>query len=230
MTEHEWAVCSAPKEMLDHVFASWKPSARELRLLACGFCRGGVWPHLDDVGKDLVELAEGYADGLPRKEELQEAVSSAPWTGGLPTVTAAWSAVADIRGGVQRVLDLGLQVAAGTPHQIYVPELARSEIEFQCSVLRDVFLPPFPKLPQADAFLRWNGGTLSRLAHSIYTQRRFDLMPIVADGLEEAGCEDERVLAHCRETRIHFRGCWVIDWLLGRRWHVPEGSEGRGSR
>ena len=39
-------------------------------------------------------------------------------------------------------------------------------------------------------------------------------MPRLADALEGAGCRDERVLDHCREDRVHRRGCWVVDWLL----------------
>jgi hypothetical protein len=42
-------------------------------------------------------------------------------------------------------------------------------------------------------------------------------MPILADALEEAGCENAEVLAHCREPGPHARGCWVPDGVLGKR-------------
>jgi hypothetical protein len=34
--------------------------------------------------------------------------------------------------------------------------------------------------------------------------------------LEEAGCTDRDILSHCRAPREHWRGCWVVDLLLGR--------------
>jgi hypothetical protein len=39
-------------------------------------------------------------------------------------------------------------------------------------------------------------------------------MPVLADALLDAGCGDERVLSHCRE-RLHTRGCWLLDGVLG---------------
>jgi hypothetical protein len=37
-------------------------------------------------------------------------------------------------------------------------------------------------------------------------------MPILADALQDAGCEDDAVLNHCRDTnQVHVRGCWVVD-------------------
>ena len=42
-------------------------------------------------------------------------------------------------------------------------------------------------------------------------------MPILADALQDAGCEDEQILAHCRDPQAtHFRGCWVVDLVLGK--------------
>jgi hypothetical protein len=34
--------------------------------------------------------------------------------------------------------------------------------------------------------------------------------------LEEAGCHDTDILAHCRGPGPHCRGCWVVDALLGK--------------
>jgi hypothetical protein len=41
-------------------------------------------------------------------------------------------------------------------------------------------------------------------------------MPILADALQDAGCEDEALLSHCRGDSPHVRGCWVVDLLLGK--------------
>ena len=53
-------------------------------------------------------------------------------------------------------------------------------------------------------WLAWNAGAVPRLAKSIYDARDWHLLPILGDLLEEAGCDNEDVLRHCRwEQR-----CW----------------------
>ena len=32
----------------------------------------------------------------------------------------------------------------------------------------------------------------------------------------EAGCNDKKILAHCRGPGPHVRGCWVVDLILGK--------------
>jgi hypothetical protein len=53
-------------------------------------------------------------------------------------------------------------------------------------------------------------------AQAIYDGRAFDRLPILADALEEAGCENREILDHCRMPGPHVRGCWVVDLLLGK--------------
>lgn len=43
-----------------------------------------------------------------------------------------------------------------------------------------------------------------------------DTLAVLADALEDAGCDNEDVLNHCRQPGIHVRGCWVLDLLLGK--------------
>jgi hypothetical protein len=51
----------------------------------------------------------------------------------------------------------------------------------------------------------------------MYDDREFSAMPILADALQDAGCDDEDVLTHCRDTSLaHVRGCWVVDLVLGK--------------
>jgi hypothetical protein len=38
-------------------------------------------------------------------------------------------------------------------------------------------------------------------------------MPILADALMDAGCENEDILDHCRGEGPHARGCWILDML-----------------
>jgi hypothetical protein len=82
--------------------------------------------------------------------------------------------------------------------------------------LHDIFGNPFRPVTIAPALLRWNDRTLVSLAQSIYDDRAFDRLPILADALTDAGCDDERILAHCRSEGPHVRGCWVVDLILGK--------------
>ncbi|MBP3957883.1 hypothetical protein J8F10_21730 [Gemmata sp. G18] len=41
-------------------------------------------------------------------------------------------------------------------------------------------------------------------------------MPILADALQDAGCDRTDVLDHCRGPEPHVRGCWVVDLVLGK--------------
>jgi len=66
------------------------------------------------------------------------------------------------------------------------------------------------------SWLTWNDGIVLKLAQAIYGDRAFDRMPVLADALEEAGCDNADILAHCRERGDHVRGCWVVDLLLGK--------------
>ena len=54
------------------------------------------------------------------------------------------------------------------------------------------------------------------LARGIYDEKAFDRMPILADALQDAGCDNDDVLSHCRGGGPHVRGCWVVDLLLGK--------------
>lgn len=63
---------------------------------------------------------------------------------------------------------------------------------------------------------RWRSETVLALAAGIYAEGAFDRLPILADALEEAGCDNTDILAHCRGPGPHVRGCWVVDLILGK--------------
>ncbi len=67
----------------------------------------------------------------------------------------------------------------------------------------------------------WRTSTVVGLARAIVAERAFDRMPILADALLDADCDEEAVLRHCRGTEphapdgpAHGRGCWVLDLIL----------------
>jgi hypothetical protein len=65
-------------------------------------------------------------------------------------------------------------------------------------------------------WLTWNQAALPKISQAIDDERAFDSLPILADALEDAGCNDRDTLDHCRSSSPHVRGCWVLDLILGK--------------
>lgn len=65
------------------------------------------------------------------------------------------------------------------------------------------------------AWLQHNNSAPLQVARAIRADTSFDLLPILADALEEAGCDNTEILSHCREGASHQHTCWVIELLLG---------------
>ena len=90
----------------------------------------------------------------------------------------------------------------------------RGEMAVQCRLLRDVFGNPFRPITFDP---NWRTTTAVAIARGMYESRDFSAMPILADALQDAGCENDDVLNHCREANAtHVRGCWVVDLVLGK--------------
>jgi hypothetical protein len=86
----------------------------------------------------------------------------------------------------------------------------------QCDLLRELFGATAGPVNFDPGWLAWQGGTVRRIAARSWESRDFTRMPILADALEEAGCAEAAILAHCRGLGPHYRGCWVLDLLLQR--------------
>ncbi len=71
-------------------------------------------------------------------------------------------------------------------------------------------LRPPPRNPS------WLTDDVLALAGGIYEELAFDRMPILADALQDAGCDNDAILGRCRGDGPHVRGCWVVDLVLGK--------------
>jgi hypothetical protein len=100
--------------------------------------------------------------------------------------------------------------------------------------LREVVGNPFrePRFEEP-----WRTETVLNLARGIFEDRAFDRLPILADALLDADCDEEAILRHCRGTELwnkepvfHFRGCWVIELILGRLQPLLPPKPGRPRR
>jgi hypothetical protein len=99
----------------------------------------------------------------------------------------------------------------GDHYQKYVRD--REELVAQRALVDCVFGNPFRPAAIDPA---WQTTTVITLARQMYEARDFSAMPILADALQDAGCENADVLDHCRGGGPHTCGCWVLDLLLGK--------------
>ena len=187
-------------------------SHRKARLFACACCYRVYGEHHEDE-LECVEVAERFADGKASVEELAEAEDlldqgdyrywSADYTASVDA-EAVWGAAASAQGMLQYNSIPG-------PH---TDDLLTSESAAQAALLRDIFGNPFRPVTLDPSWLTSN---VRILARGIYDDRAFGRMPILADALQDAGCENEDILNHCRDAnQVHVRGCWVVDLVLGK--------------
>ena len=80
------------------------------------------------------------------------------------------------------------------------------------ALIREIFGNPFrPPTFKSE----WRTSDVMLLAQGIYAEKAFDRMPILADALQDAGCDSDDILSHCRDAKqLHVRGCWVVDLVL----------------
>jgi hypothetical protein len=162
-----------------------------------------------------VDAVESFADGLLGVEQLEELSlrdrERIHWS---DQSTASWARKAIRATLLLRQNDYPDSVswaAVGCAAAALGNEDA--EYAHQARLLKDVFGNPF----QPVVFdLAWRTSTAVGLAERMYESRDFGLMPILADALEDAGCDSEAILAHCRGDGPHVRGCWVVDLVLGK--------------
>jgi hypothetical protein len=223
MTEQEWLACDDLPVMLDFLRTGGWLSERKSRLFCVACCRQ-ILRLMSRVDlQRVVESCEQFADGKATSVELREAHKKATavaadlaFEANLRMQLAGWAAKD------------AAQAAAELVRKRFSPELVAAKVraaitatpeepKSQSNLLRDIFGPLLFREVRLDAaWLSWKEGTVLKLAQAIYDERAFDRLPILADALEEAGCSEVDILAHCRGPGPHVRGCWVVDLLLNK--------------
>jgi hypothetical protein len=197
VTEQDWLECPFPFELIRQVQGD--ASDRKLRLFACACYRLNWHSIVDGCARNAVSAAEHYADGLISFTRLIAAGRSsheACWHLVKTGEAAAWDVVQDV---VLRPYanDEDILTALWPMAQLF----------------RDIVSNPFRPVALSP---RWQTSTVLDLARLIYDERAFDRLPILADALMDAGCDNDDILAHCRGDGPHVRGCWVVDLILGK--------------
>jgi hypothetical protein len=213
MTEVDWFAGTDPQGMLEHL--EGKASQRKLRLFACACCRQNpVWCYLTEPeSRNAVEASEQFAEGLVTRDQLTAAMLLAPpghRTGGGTNPRRLSLASQALRAALATTRADSWQAAM---------ETLRLTMNLLDSAQGPLLLESFGVLPFRPALidpvvLRWNDGTIPKLAQVIYDEQAFDRMPILADALQDAGCDDEELVSHFLGTGPHCRGCWALDAVL----------------
>ncbi len=220
MTEGQWL--SEPdigvvQPIVDFVIQNG--SERKLRLLSVALLRQR---HYEDsvLFAQAIEAIERFADRRIARNELFE-INSRVWAAMRRWEIGIETEFGD--GGIYDFLHRGNEhrnVANATSQvsddfdieEVVGPALS-DLLPHDIQLVHDIFGNPFRPV----AFdPRWRSSNSVEIARTIYEDRAFDRMPILADALMDAGCEEPRVINHCQGPGPHVRGCWVVDLVLGK--------------
>jgi len=220
MTEAEWMTSDDPIAMHDVVAEGafkfgWPdgPRTARKRLLFCLACCPLVWPLIeaDERCRNWVEWTDRNLEGSANKEEEEELVLGAKIAAEHPDDDTPHN----------QMMAANLVYDLGDPHP-WIFHLVRTFDDWGdvkqrtrdvAALLRCIAGNPFRPITFDPT---WRSETVVSLASAIYAERAFDRMPILADALEDAGCDHADILSHCRRSGPHARGCWVVDGVLGK--------------
>jgi hypothetical protein len=167
-----------------------------------------AWPHCvrraDYYGTDLTEEALELA-GCQSSGRRRQAPAT-PSRGLLELIHYLWQADRDDE--VRRLVERHLGWSA---------VLVRSNWPLRRSVeagREDLDGSALGEVPVRPEWLRWNGGTVRRIAEELDRSGSYADLPLLAAALVVAGCDDGRILRHLRAEIQHDRRCWAVRLLL----------------
>ena len=228
MTEQEWLTCAYPHSLVGFVIK--KTTERKLRLFAVACCQRVKHLVDDEPCRAALEVFERFADREAADAESWAAQQQvANYRAGVlgPAARKAARAIANAvwihRNGTYDVLKQSARALARDPAR-GISDTAgwdaatACEQEIQAGLCRDVFGNPF----RSPAFEQtWITPLVRNLAQAAYNIRIHpartldqDRLAVLADALEDAGCNEPAILEHLRGPGPHVRGCFVIDGLL----------------
>jgi hypothetical protein len=180
MNRVDWETSDFPKEMLE--FVQSRTTDRKMRLFACACCRR-FWDSLPDPrSRHFVETVERFADGLETDASLDESHFAAQEVVKETSDTVAYGVCATCE--YQHAMRGVTAERAATLMAHRSSEGVDSEWNEQARILRDI-LGPLPFQPISLNPL-WLTATVTGLAATIYDERAFENLPLLADALEDA--------------------------------------------
>jgi hypothetical protein len=223
VTEEHWLQAADIRSM----DARWiaKHDSRKWHLFAAACCRRVLALGPDPLLESLIDATEDFADGsrtwkemtslrkrfreeyqLPLKKDTQARKVAFDLSRAVEHLTRK------VSHNAQRVTESCATAAASGSGGDWTAAY-RAEHAAQVALAHDIFGNPFRPVAFSP---EWRTSTAVAIAKSMYDSRDFAPMPLLADALEDAGCEHADILDHCRGSEPHVRGCRVVDQVLGR--------------
>jgi hypothetical protein len=223
MTEEEWLRAEEVETLLEYLRSRRQASERKLRLLVVALCRR--WDLFTDQRLlRVLDVAEEHADGRAEEQTRAEGENVALDTyereldqdneygvSCYPTLRLIGKegyTCTDATGAASLLVTWACYAEEDWARDGY-SALALEQVSY----LRCIFGNPFRPVTFSAA---WRTDTVLALAQGMYESRDFSAMPILADALQDQGCTDEAILAHCRGAGPHVRGCHVLDAILNK--------------
>lgn len=222
MKQAEWLQCREPDEMLD--FLRKKVNDRKLRLFQIACCRR-IWDVLPtDAHRDAVLMAEQYAEGQTTEKKRIEAskrIRTLRENASQLEINASYAVFYTLE---KSVFKYGSTLGCTAVFALIADKASRgnksayqkafqAEEAAEADLLRCIFGNPFRRVALK---AKWKTSDVVALAKQMYESREFSAMPILADALQDAECDNDTILDHCRGPGPHVRGCWVVDLILGK--------------
>ena len=201
MTEAEWLTCDEPSELVG--FLDSRLSRRKLRLIICALCRLSWHKFTDERSRRAVIAVEESVES-PSSDEIPQSAQS--------DAIAAYDAVyyhGEAGADYMPAQAAAILAFGGTIEAMWCLPTGGRGAAIMRDIAGNLFRP-------ASLNPSWRTDSVLALACQMYESRDFDVMPILADALQDAGCNDAHVLDHCRRPGPHVRGCWVVDLVLGK--------------
>jgi hypothetical protein len=240
MTENEWLASDDLRRLLRCLCEQFRfdrdeKSHRKMRLFACALARTVL--HMipdDETCMGALVGSENFADGNIRVSSMRKLWRAEKkeretyWPGHWYDLNKLRRALSDDHWGrnacwlSQAANEVGREETwklrdAGASAQVRKEEDARLKQQ-HLARFRDIFGNPFRAISSNPAWLTAN---VRELAQTTYEERELPegaldpaRLAILADALEEAGCDNADILGHLRGRGEHVRGCWALDLIL----------------
>ena len=218
MTEAEWLACDDPERVLNSLRGPAIQTSlpeRKSRLFGLACCNRIRQLITDRRSLRALDVLAQYAEGQAAFEELCDAYGDAF------RAASEVEETDDTRGATQAAFAVSdacyrhelADAIAGRVRNVAFFAGMPDEAPAQLALIRDIFGNPFRPVTFSP---EWRTDTAITLARQMYEAREFGAMPILADALQDAGCDTDDILSHCRGDGPQVRGCWVVDLVLGR--------------
>jgi hypothetical protein len=225
MTEAEWLACG-DLQLLEWALARVR-STRKWSLLFLA-CLDPLASYLTAESNEIMTALSRTAEGRGSRAELDRAYKQAwaahwrskspvewprAWIEESANAAARRAARYDQRHNACMAVMLCTETLCRAADRESLIAVSQQANHRHLCLIRDIFGNPFRPVAFSP---EWRTGTAVSLAHQMYESREFSAMPILADALQDAGCNNEDILNHCRGSGPHVRGCWVVDLVLGK--------------